>query len=86
MSPPPKEKASGVVDQPEVPTQANAIRPAPKQTGIVFREVCTDSVNGRYDIVPDEVLSLVPNIVYIKQKYDVTALLTAEGALWMFGK
>jgi hypothetical protein len=65
--------------------EANSIL-AKKPTGVVFREVCTNIVNGSYDIVPDEMLALLPNIVFVKQKYDVTAILTAEGDLWMFGK
>jgi hypothetical protein len=64
--------------------EANSIL-AKKPTGVVFREVCTNIVNGSYDIVPDEMLALLPNIVFVKQKYDVTAILTAEGDLWMFG-
>jgi len=54
--------------------------------GTVFRRVCTNTVNNSYDIVPDEIFALLPGIVYVKRKYDVTAVLTVEGELWMLGK
>ena len=62
--------------------QRDVLRPP----GVVFRRVCTNYVMEAYDVVPFEGLVLLPDITFIRQKYDVTALLTGKKELWMFGK